>query len=135
MAEADHFKQIFELETYYITFCFLQELILKGVIFPQYLDLPKYAAGHTKCGCLPASGQLHGAEVSMPSVQSCSVELRHGHPYPGDVCGPASSRTRAQTAVEVAGEVVLWGGESRLWRSGLRKGNSLCRLLGVTVGF
>lgn len=56
MAETDHFKQIFDLETYYITFCFLPKLILKGVIFPHYPDLPVYAAGHTECGRLPASG-------------------------------------------------------------------------------
>lgn len=50
MAKTDHFKQIFELKTYYVTYYYyfvLQKIILRGVIFPEYLYQPAYVAGNT----------------------------------------------------------------------------------------
>lgn len=49
----------------------------------------------------------------------CSVELRPGHCYPGDVCGFVSSRTRTQIVGEMAGQTAL--GRRKIWNSGLRK--------------
>lgn len=98
MAKTDHLKQILELKTYYITFCFC---FFFAKAYLKRSDISTISVSASACGWahrrwVASSQRIVSLSRSEHEIclTGCSVELRQGHPYPGDACGLGSARAR-----------------------------------------